>query len=69
MNAATQVFVAITDELLYENPESIDNPLVPYTSNMMCHHWLDIEINPDDVSPSNVSDSNLDNSMNGQFSL
>ena len=57
MNAATQqvkVFVAVTDELLYEHPEEIDTPLVPYSSNMECHHWLDVEINPEDMSEFNV---------------
>ncbi len=52
MNAATEqlkIFVAITDELLYEHPESIDTPLIPYSSNMQCHHWLDVEINPDET--------------------
>jgi hypothetical protein len=63
MNAATQVFVAVTDELLYERPENIDTPLVPYASSMMCHHWLEIEINPDDTN------GNSSNKRNDQFSL
>ena len=52
MNAATEqlkIFVAITDELLYEHPENIDTPLIPYSSNLQCHHWLDVEINPDET--------------------
>ena len=51
MNVAlnqSKVFVAITDELLYEHPETIDTPLIPYASDMQCHHWLDVEINPDE---------------------
>jgi len=51
MNAATQqlkIFVAITDEILYEHPEHIDAPLIPYESDMKCHHWLDVEINPEE---------------------
>ena len=49
MNAATQVFVPVTDELLYEHPENIDSPLIPYTANIACYHWLDVEINPEDL--------------------
>jgi len=48
MNAASQIFVAVTDELLYEHPESIESPLIPYSSDVVCHHWLDIEINPEE---------------------
>ena len=48
-----KLFVAITDELLYEHPEDIEGPLVPYSSKMECHHWLDIEINPSDLTPLN----------------
>lgn len=58
MNAATQVFVAITDELLYEHPENIDSPLVPYSSGLECYHWLDVEINPED-SGLTLADSEL----------
>lgn len=55
---ATNIFVAITDEIMYENPEKIDGPLVPYSTSMECHHWLDIEINPTDLAPLN-SDSHI----------
>jgi hypothetical protein len=41
-----QLFVALTDDILYEHPENIDGPLVPYQSGMECHHWLTIELNP-----------------------
>ena len=57
MNAATnqpKIFVAVTDELLYEQPESIDTPLIPYASDMQCHHWLDVEINPDETKQLNL---------------
>lgn len=58
MNAAlnkVKLFVAITDELLYEHPENIDTPLVPYASDMQCHHWLDVEINPDESDSLNIN--------------
>jgi len=55
MNAATKIFVALTDDLMYEHPETIDSPLVPYTTDMTCHHWLDIEINPSDLTLLNES--------------
>lgn len=48
-----KLFVAITDEILYEHPEDIEGPLVPYSAKMDCHHWLDIEINPSDLTPLN----------------
>jgi hypothetical protein len=41
-----QLFVALTDDILYEHPENIDGPLIPYQSGMDCHHWLTIELNP-----------------------
>ncbi len=42
------VFVPITDELLYEHPERISGPLLPYHVDRRCHHWLAVELNPDD---------------------
>jgi len=50
MNAASQIFVAVTDELLYDRPENIESPLVPYSTDVVCHHWLDIEINPEEAN-------------------
>ena len=46
-----QLFVALTDDILYEHPENIDGPLVPYSSGMNCHHWLTIELNPNTAPP------------------
>ncbi len=46
-----QLFVALTDDILYEHPENIDGPLVPYKSGMDCYHWLTIELNPDTEPP------------------
>ena len=45
-----QVFVPVTDELIYNHPEDIKGPLVPYFAGMECQHWLSIEINPDESS-------------------
>jgi len=50
-NTEQALFVAMTDELLYETPDKIEGPLVPYSIDMECHHWLTIEINPEDVEP------------------
>jgi hypothetical protein len=33
------VFVPLTDEILYEHPELFDG-LVPYRSDLPCFHWL-----------------------------
>ena len=43
-----QVFVPVTDDLIYNHPELIEGPLVPYFAGMECQNWLSIEINPDD---------------------
>jgi len=43
-----QVFVPVTDDLIYNHPEQIEGPLVPYAAGMECHEWLSIEINPDE---------------------
>lgn len=45
------VFVPVTDDLIYNHPEQIEGPLVPYTVGMECHEWLSIEINPDEAIP------------------
>jgi len=44
-----QVFVPVTDDLIYNHPEQIEGPLIPYAAGMECHEWLTIEINPDEV--------------------
>jgi len=43
------VFVPITDEMIYDHPEKIEGPLVPYAAGMECQEWLSIEINPEDA--------------------
>jgi len=48
------VFVPLSDELLYDHPERIAGPIVPYHPGTPCYHWLSVEINPkDDVPPRN----------------
>lgn len=44
-----QVFVPVTDDIIYNHPEQIEGPLVPYFAGMECQNWLAIEINPDEV--------------------
>lgn len=46
-----QVFVPVTDELIYNHPEQIEGPLIPYSAGMECSQWLAIELNPDDDKP------------------
>jgi len=43
-----QVFIPVTDELIYNHPEDIKGPLVPYFAGMECQNWLSIEINPEE---------------------
>lgn len=45
-----QVFVPVTDDMIYNHPEAIEGPLVPYEAGMECHEWLSIELNPEDDS-------------------
>ncbi|MDH3692174.1 MAG: hypothetical protein OEU36_22285 [Gammaproteobacteria bacterium] len=49
------VFVPLTDELLYEHPELIAGPIVPYDPRWARHRWLEVEINPVDDDNSNYS--------------
>ena len=42
------VFVPLTDELLYEHPELITGPILPYDPKWASHHWPDVQINPED---------------------
>jgi len=46
-----QVFVPVTDDMVYNHPELIEGPLVPYYVGMECQNWLSIEINPEDEVP------------------
>jgi len=42
------VFVPVCDDLIYDHPEKIEGPLVPYLAGMECSQWLEVEINPDE---------------------
>lgn len=53
-----QVFVPVTDEMIYDHPEQIGGPLIPYAAGMECHEWISIEINPDESRVANVSNCN-----------
>ncbi len=46
-----RIFIPLTDELLYDHPERITGPLMPYSAERPCHHWLAVELNPVDASP------------------
>ena len=46
-----QVFVPLTDEILYDHPELIKGPVLPYKAGQLCYHWLSVELNPEDVLP------------------
>ncbi len=45
------VFVPLSDELLYDHPERIAGPIVPYHPDAPCYHWLSVELNPQDDLP------------------
>lgn len=46
-----QVFIPVTDDLIYNHPEQIEGPLIPYSAGMECSQWLSIEINPEEGEP------------------
>ena len=43
-----RVFVPITDDIIFDHPEQIKGPLIPYFAGMECQNWLSIELNPDE---------------------
>lgn len=43
-----QVFVPVTDDIIYDHPEQIEGPLIPYSAGMECQNWLSIELNPEE---------------------
>lgn len=43
-----KVFVPLTDEILYDHPELINGPVLPYTAGQACYHWLSVELNPEE---------------------
>lgn len=50
-----QVFVPVTDDIIYNHPEQIEGPLIPYFAGMECQNWLAIEINPDESDEANLA--------------
>lgn len=42
-----KVFVPLTDEILYDHPELINGPVLPYAAGQACYHWLSVELNPE----------------------
>jgi len=46
-----RVFIPLTDEMLYDYPELIPGPVVPYVAGTPCYHWLSVELNPEDSTP------------------
>jgi hypothetical protein len=50
-----QVFIPLTDDILYDHPELISGPVLPYTTGKPCYHWLSVELNPTDDDPFRAS--------------
>jgi len=46
-----KVFIPLTDEIMYDHPEWISGPVIPYEAGQECHHWLAVELNPEDNVP------------------
>ncbi|MBX2869426.1 MAG: hypothetical protein KTR18_12160 [Acidiferrobacterales bacterium] len=47
-----KVFIPVTDEILYERPELITSPLMPFQVDQPCFRWLSAEIEA--VDPASV---------------
>ncbi|MFW2440145.1 MAG: hypothetical protein ACN4GR_12315 [Arenicellales bacterium] len=48
---AINIFIPLTDEILYGHPELLSNGLVPYRTDVPCLHWLkeaEVEIEYED---------------------
>ena len=43
-----KVFIPVTDELIFDRPELISAPLMPYCEHLACYHWLDVRLNPEE---------------------
>ena len=43
-----QIFVPVSDDMVYNHPEQIEGPLIPYFAGMECQNWISIEINPEE---------------------
>lgn len=54
-------FVPISDELIFDHPDRISGPLVPFSHDYDCYHWLD------GIETKNISDKDIshDNKNNG----
>jgi hypothetical protein len=60
---SAQLFIPISDEILYDHPELIPSKLLPYTVGMECFHWkAEIELADGTVK----SVSSLDDSLGGR---
>lgn len=46
-----RVFIPLTDDILYDHPELISGPVVPYVVGTPCYHWLSVELNPEESTP------------------
>lgn len=53
-----QIFVPVSDDLIYNHPEQIEGPLIPYSAGMECSQWLAIEINPEEERPVSKKSAN-----------
>ncbi len=60
-----QVFIPLTDDILYDHPELISGPVLPYTTGRPCYHWLSVELNPIDDVPFQSSRNANQNSNEG----
>ncbi len=52
-----QIFVPLSDDLVFDRPDLINGPVVAYSPGMICSQWLNVEINPDEGDSANSTDT------------
>jgi len=52
-----KVFIPVTDELLYERPDLITSPLLPFHVDHPCFRWLSVETEAIDPATVDVDTS------------
>ena len=50
-----KVFIPLTDDILYDHPDLIKGPVLPYAAGRPCYHWLSVELNPVEDVPRHAS--------------
>ncbi len=58
-----KLFIPITDEVLYDYPELITSPLLPYHVDNPCFHWMATIESTDDTNGKEIQSKRYGNAM------